>query len=875
MTVLRFLLECCRVFRYPQAGYSTTHKPLLSSAKPRVLDGNAGEVPKRAPPFEPFYIRHRLLLLTTALAFALFLSKMERDGGMIVTGSRGVGASPGTAVLSQNVHGVNLTGGNLTLAGGDVHHTVHYHAGHTVGPSVLDSVPNLRGIHIANSSRATQGTGSWVRRWEIFWLWLNPEWFLMILWGFGMPGAGKTILTSIVINILEEYARASSSLVCICYIYFRYSDHAEFTVRGCLETLVKQTIERHPHCVSHFDAVYARHIREKTQPSEEELLALLRQFVGLMAITVYALDALDEAPPKIQLELLEKLASLNVKLFITSRPLKTLEAHFPSAHRFPIVAHNDDITLHINQEISRSAELRGILQKADQSLHNKIVASVIQKCGGMFLHASLQLSALRECTSVYEVEQTLAAFPTDIEDLYLQTWQRILAQVPSKSLLARNTLTWVIHATRSLTIQELQRAVATCPDTHKFVPDRLVQEDVLIGLCHGLVDVEEKTQLVRLVHYTAKDCMERLVTETIPQPHTLISAVCLAQLTEHGFQSTALADYYELKEFLQAEPLLEYAYNSWSTHAQKSLADPLAAGRLTEFAQNCHAFPVINQWLYGWSALLHMLSPLHFVTYFNLPIAFAGSDALRNPNQHTAEQKATALHLACMQGHDGVVNELLHLADISLDARDDWDSTALIIAAGLGHERATRLLLACPDLNNLNALDLNTALNLSSKGGHKGTVALLLSCSHIDVNIRGRDWDGNTALTWASEEGHEDVATLLLSHPDIDVNATNLIKRTALDVAFSFGHEGIVKLLLSHPQINVNLIPRVGDSPLSQAVEQGWENIVRLLLTHPSIEFGDSELEEVASIADACYVDEPGESCGRILSLLEEFLNRA
>ncbi|KAH6904785.1 hypothetical protein BKA70DRAFT_1153567 [Coprinopsis sp. MPI-PUGE-AT-0042] len=820
---------------------------------------------------------------------------MERDGGMIVTGSRGsfftgrysawsptfafsiagLGASSGTTVLSQNVHGVSLTGGNLSIAGGDVHNHTYYHAAPAVAPSVLDPVPNFRGIHIANSSRATGGTGSWVRRWEIFWLWLNPEWFLMILWGFGMPGAGKTILASIVINILEEYARASATPICICYIYFRYSDHAEFTVRGCLETLVKQTIERHPHCVSHFDAVYARHIREKTQPSEEELLALLRQFVGLMAITVYALDALDEAPPKIQLELLERLASLNVKLFITSRPLKTLEAHFPSAHRFPIVAHNDDITLHINQEISRSADLRGILQKADQSLHSKIVASVIQKCGGMFLHASLQLAALRECTSVYEVEQTLAAFPTDIEDLYLQTWQRILAQAPNKSLLARNTLTWVIHATRSLTIRELQRAVATCPDTHKFVPDRLVQEDVLIGLCHGLVDVEEKTQLVRLVHYTAKASVERLVTGTICQPHTLITTVCLVQLTEHGFQSTALTDQYELEEVLQAEPLLEYAYNSWSTHAQKSLADPLAAGRLTEFAQNCHAFPVINQRLYGWSALLHMLSPLHFVAYFNLPIAFAGPDALCNPNQRTAEQKATALHLACMQGHDGVVNELLHLADISLDARDYMGSTALIIASGRGHERATRLLLACPDVNNLNAQDLDgfTALGVSSCYGFKGTVALLLSDPRIDVNICGGDGDGNTALTWALEDGHEDVAALLLSHPDIDVNMTSW-KRTALDIASSLGQEGMVKLLLSHPQINVNVRNGDGRTPLSQAVEKGHENIVRLLLTHPSIQFGTSELEALR-ITDAWYAEETREACGRILSLLEEFLNRA
>jgi hypothetical protein len=116
-----------------------------------------------------------------------------------------------------------------------------------------------------------------------------------------------------------------------------------------------------------------------------------------------------------------------------------------------------------------------------------------------FLHASLQLAALCECTSIHEVRETLASFPTDIEDLYRKTWQRILALKGRKAMSARNALTWVVFGTRSLTIQELREAVAFHPDTHKFERDRLVPETTLIGLCHGLVTVEKGTSLVRLV----------------------------------------------------------------------------------------------------------------------------------------------------------------------------------------------------------------------------------------------------------------------------------------------------------------------------------------------------------------------------------------
>lgn len=111
----------------------------------------------------------------------------------------------------------------------------------------------------------------------------------------------------------------------------------------------------------------------------------------------------------------------------------------------------------------------------------------------------MQLATLREFTSSRQVKETLASFPTDINDLYRQTWQRILGQAHGKAVLARNALTWVLYATRSLTLQEFREVVATCPDTHKYEPERLVPEGVLVGICQGLVIVEEETMLVRLV----------------------------------------------------------------------------------------------------------------------------------------------------------------------------------------------------------------------------------------------------------------------------------------------------------------------------------------------------------------------------------------
>ncbi|KAH6901824.1 hypothetical protein BKA70DRAFT_1568315 [Coprinopsis sp. MPI-PUGE-AT-0042] len=707
------------------------------------------------------------------------------------------------AVLSQVLWGVQVTG-PLNVAARDVNHINYYYRVESTSddsmPLILESVPNFRAIQIATLGRATPGTGLWIVECETFRLWLDPDGWLRIMWGYGMPGAGKTVAASIVINALEVHARKSMSPVCVCYIYFRYSDHTKATTRLFLEVLVKQTLERHPGCLLLFNKVYARHIREKTQPSEEELLGLLRQFTSTM-VTFSFLDALDEAPTAIQIEIIQRLTSLNVKLFITSRPLKDVEAAFPNIHRFPIVARPSDIDLHVDKEIGLSGNLRAILEQGGTLLRDEVYTSIKEKCGGMFLHASLQLATLRECPNVREVKKTLMTFPTDIEDLYCKTWQRILDLAPAKSLLARNALTWVVHATRSLTIEELLEAVATCPDTHRFERDCLVQEATLIGLCHGLVAVEEKTRLVRLVHYTAKDVLERLIIETFPQPHALLSAVCLARLTDSGFLRTKLSDEYDLEGSLQDERFLGYAYGSWFIHAQKSLANPLTSGRLTDFVVNCHAFPVLYNSLVRWTRF-DTLGPLHLVAYFNLPITLAGSDRLQNPNKGTARKRETALSLACMQGHDNAVKELLHLPNISVSAAAIYGTTALMCASAEGHEGAAHLLIACPGLN-INAADHDgwTALIWASVRGYKSIVALLLS--HTNIAVNAADTSHYTALIWASREGHEEVVKLLLSHLDVNVNAANEDKNTALAQAATYGHEAIVKLLLDHPSIQV------------------------------------------------------------------------
>jgi ankyrin repeat domain-containing protein 50 len=117
-----------------------------------------------------------------------------------------------------------------------------------------------------------------------------------------------------------------------------------------------------------------------------------------------------------------------------------------------------------------------------------------------FLYAKLQLEALRNCVSALDVEETLEVFPTDIQAIYMRTWERICAQGPKLANLAKLVLLWITHAQRELTIDTLRRGVATSPDTYVYEPKHMVPEALLLSVCCGLVSVDEKTRRARLTH---------------------------------------------------------------------------------------------------------------------------------------------------------------------------------------------------------------------------------------------------------------------------------------------------------------------------------------------------------------------------------------
>lgn len=96
---------------------------------------------------------------------------------------------PALTSATQQAHGISVAHGSFVQAGGNVNLHTHYHGVPQQPIAILEAlrlVPNLRKIHLDVLSKATPGTAIWIFKTDYWFLWLDPNGSLQILWGTGI-----------------------------------------------------------------------------------------------------------------------------------------------------------------------------------------------------------------------------------------------------------------------------------------------------------------------------------------------------------------------------------------------------------------------------------------------------------------------------------------------------------------------------------------------------------------------------------------------------------------------------------------------------------------------------------------------------------------
>ncbi|KAH9044110.1 hypothetical protein EDB83DRAFT_1577202 [Lactarius deliciosus] len=618
------------------------------------------------------------------------------------------------------------------------------------------------------------GTAQWFFQGSMFGEWKSTG---SLLWIYGKPGSGKTILCSAIVQdviSLRELGSAS-----MAYFYFDFRDLDKQHIRNLLPSLLIQLSSQSDPRRDILSRLYLAHDNGEEKPRVGVMIQCLRD---MLTITdqrpIYIiLDALDECPissgipsPREQVVALVKdLVNLrlpHLHICVTSRPefdiratLGPLAVHSVSLHDQS--GQKQDIVDYVHSVVYSDSET---MMKKWREADKKMVGDALsEKADGMFRWVFCQLETLRQCLP-QSVRRTLNELPESLDE----TYERVMMEIKKANQVhAYRMLQCLTVAVRPLSVAELAEVLAFDFDVAKDgIPELNSNwrwedhEQAVLSTCSSLIAVVpgQGSPIVQFSHFSVKEFLmsDRLAKSTgdisqyhisLEDAHTVLAQASLGVLLR-DLDVTNDAD---------SAPLAQYAGEHWVTHAQVE--------NVTSRVRN-------------------------------------GMERLFDPDQPYFD--------AWVKLHDVDADSPCppDLADLKPGARP------LYYAALCGlHELVEHLTLEYRQYTSAQGGLLGTALHSASFAGH---LQIVRSFLRIGVGVDVRDYWNGSPLQWASMRGHRDVVECLLDH-GADVNLQDNSKNTPLTLAAYSEHMDVVRVLLKHGA-DVHSRDKRGQTPLHDVI---------------------------------------------------------
>ncbi|KAI9687702.1 MAG: hypothetical protein M1822_001781 [Bathelium mastoideum] len=701
------------------------------------------------------------------------------------------------------------------------------------------------------------GTGLWFRNSDQFTEWTTSP--SSLIWLYGIPGCGKTILSSTIIKTVEQQCENDLGKVA-AYFYFDFTDPQKQQSELMIKSLVTQLSHQCIKIPTALDTLFSSCGRGQSQPSAEALLNVLQQMCGAFPATYIVLDALDECDDRD--ELMTTIKTLfewrldGLHLLVTSRQERDIEVPLKClVHESSIIPLQNDI---VDEDIQRYVRHRLTVDtklekwQKDAEIRTEIEVALKNGAHGMFRWAVCQLDTLGKCVNRARLRRAIKELPSTLD----KTYERILCAIDEEhSTYALRILQWLAFSARPLLLEEIAEVVAIDPRCHPVLDRDEILEDPLdaLRICSSLVVVstindeesrvasksQRPREILVLVHYSVKEYLtsERILRSSARaytlqeiDSNTTIANCCIGYLLQ--FQSAD--SFYE--DTITTHKLAQYSAEFWISHTRSSnkvvtqkLIMDLFSHQDGPYLNWIRIYDLDTPWKRADASkqAATVASPLYYASLMGLTetvcwlVCEVGADLNAQGGRY-----GNALQAASIRGLEVVVRLLLDRgADVN--AQGGYYSNALQAASDRGHEAVVKLLLDRGADVNAQGGYYSYTLQAASDSGHKAVVKLLLDRG-ADVNAQGGYY--SNALQAASNRGHEAVVKLLLDS-GADVNAQGGYYGNALQAASDRGHEAVVKLLLDRgADVNADTQGGLYGSALQAASSGGWEGVVKLLL---------------------------------------------
>ncbi|KAK3941413.1 hypothetical protein QBC46DRAFT_258764 [Diplogelasinospora grovesii] len=385
---------------------------------------------------------------------------------------------------------------------------------------------------------------------------------LSIFWIHANPGTGKTVLASHVISHLQEF-----QLEC-AYHYFHVGDKDSSSLGAFLRSIAYQTATLNAGVRERLFALCQEGSTFDMDDPRAIWTGIFRKSILQAVYTpqFWVIDAIDECHKyqEIFTMLRGEKPSFPLRIFITSRNIHDLQRLQRSLEtsaslvciKIPAEDSFGDIQRYIQSRID-SLPIDG------DSDREELASNILRKSNACFLWVRLVLDELENVYSSESMIKVLERIPEGMLPYYERTIVAMKKNTLEKHI-AKAVLMWTVASARKMTISELSQALKL--DINTVLPSA---KSAVEGLCGQLVSVDKDSNLVDLVHPTAREFLlsEAADEFTVSEPaaHTKMALTCLQLLSGNELRPP------RNQRFLaqarpEPSPFLEYALMHFSEH---------------------------------------------------------------------------------------------------------------------------------------------------------------------------------------------------------------------------------------------------------------------------------------------------------------------
>ncbi|KAJ6180539.1 hypothetical protein N7519_011000 [Penicillium mononematosum] len=703
---------------------------------------------------------------------------------------------------------------------------------------------------------------------------------------YGIPGSGKTCLTSAVVdNYLREHTLNSLSAP-MAYFYCGDSrlgrswadpDEVMRSLTRQFAIVDRERLKVH----ESITLEYARREAEakldgfeKPRLRATECTDLILNILGANP-AVIIVDGVDEVEEHRRHELLNELIRIRdesasvVKVFLSSRENSNVMAVLQDASMLRVqdTDTRQDMEVFVEHCVSTSISARNLLDgNVSDDLRHKLTQFLLNRAGEMFLWVQLQLELLCKLRSASSVSEALNAVPkssASIDHLYSDILGK-LAQADSLTYkIAARAFSWLLCMREPLSCTAFVAAVSS-----RTPEDHIISLSELLSICSNLITVDNQLDTLRFAHVSFKEFLETKPEFAKPSANRVAALSCLNTCIyvlpiEIGTVLLPSQDYHQ------------YAVLYWAQHYTASgIADSeQAAEELEEFILNDDglAFQLWLEAANDASALLltgnYLKKELNaamsksqsaFFTACIYGLKSIFDTSVQSPTFNadmTNLQGHTGLYLAAAYGNHDLVDALLGLGADPGVSRGKWEDP-LSAACASGHSLVATILLN--QETYYDTMKIEPALRTCFMTGQEGLCKLLLKsylqspCNESEVDRKDNNW----LLEAAAQAGFSGVMEELVKFSP--KNSTNHLKKNSpkfVTAVIRKGQVTFIRKLLKESSLpadivataalfgNIEIINLCLDkgydiekegpfgTPLRSASLMGHENAVRNLLS--------------------------------------------